>query len=269
MTTPDTHTDPTLDVEDLESFETIEFTTPDRKRKVVETPVDLCGVEYKVRRPKDAALFFISSAYAESSTDSDRTMALIQFIEATHTKQDYAAFLERACDREDPLRLASAYKMMEELLSNRWDPKTKVPASTPVIIKPEADLLGDDLKPIRIRNDDLDLDLVCHPPKDLALAVVASSMATGASDQQKSFGMRFFLDASLDKPVAISLMRRWLDPLDDLDIPELEEISQALMERWYPEGAAQKNRKSRRVQAAKSRKKTTAKKKTTDDGQDG
>lgn len=256
MATPDTHEALPGDLDDVESFETIEFSTPDRDRKVVKTPVNLCGVEYTVTKPKDAAMFFIGSSYSESSTDADRTMALIQFVEATHTKSDYSRFLERCCDRDDPLRLKSAYKLMEELLSHRWSADSKIPSSTPVVVEPDADVLGVDLKPIRIRNEDLGLDLVCHPPKDIALAVVASSMATGASDQQKSFALRFFLDASLDKHVAIRLMRRWLDPLDGLDIPELEEISQALMERWYPEGVVKGNRKSRRAQAAKSRKKT-------------
>lgn len=254
-----TPTDPDqLPIDDSLDIETIDFSTPERKREVVKTPLALCGETYEVMRPKDAALFFLSSAYADSGTDADKAMALIQWVESTHAPKDHARFLQRCCDRSDPLRLASAYQMVDELMK-RWDPANKVPSSAPVVIGESADVL-DSLEPVRIRNDDLGLDLVCHPPKDIALAIVASSLATNASEQQKSYGLRFFLDASLDKHVTTWLMKRWFDPLDELDLPELEEISTALMQRWYPEGAARENRKQRRAKAAQDRKKTPAKK---------
>ena len=254
MTTP---TNPDQENESFE-VETVDFSTPTREREIVKTPLTLCGETYEVIRPKDAALFFLSAAYSDSGTDADKAMTLVQWVEATHTEQDHARFLQRCCDREDPLRLASAYKMIEELMQ-RWDHKNKTPASKPVVIKEEKDLL-EPPAPVRIKNDDLNLDLMCYPPKDIALAIVSSSLATNASEQQKSYGLRFFLDAALDKPVATWLMKRWLNPLDDLDLPELEEISAALMQRWYPEGSIKQNRSQRRAQAAKKKKtpKTTS-----------
>src|SRR5699024_12771443 len=94
------------------------------------------------------------------------------------------------------LRLTSAYKMIEELMQ-RWDHKNKTPASKPVIIKEEKDIL-ESQAPVRIRNDYLNLDLICYPPKDIALAIVYSSLATNAYEQQTSYGLRFFLDAALE-----------------------------------------------------------------------
>src|SRR5699024_11474718 len=117
VTTP---TNPDQENESTE-VETVDFSTPTREREIVKTPLTLCGETYEVIRPKDAALFFLSSAYSDSGTDADKALTLVQWVEATHTEQDHARFLQRCCDRDDPLRLASRSEEHTSELQSRFD----------------------------------------------------------------------------------------------------------------------------------------------------
>src|SRR5699024_12776286 len=90
VTTP---TNPDYENESFE-VETVDFSTPTHEREIVKTPLTLCGETYAVIRPNDAALFFLSAAYSDSGTDADTFMTLVQWVEANHTVQHHARFLQ-------------------------------------------------------------------------------------------------------------------------------------------------------------------------------
>lgn len=244
-------------------LETIEFTTPAKKTKAkkVETKLDLVGETYTVSKPKDAVLFFAQSAVADTANDADRWMAALQFLDAAFTPMDRKRFFERACDAEDPLTAGAVFDAIGSLL-DRWAPTNKTPANAPVKVEPHPDTIPAGLQPVRIVNDDLNLDLTCHPPKDLVLGITSAAIATGANTGQQAWCIALFLDAALSPHDTLTLDHRMRSHNDDLDLDDVAGIVQALIERWYPDGP-QPNRKARRATNARTRKTT----RTT--GQDG
>lgn len=248
-----THDDPTPEV--------IEFTTPKaRTRETIATKVTLCGEDLYARRPKDAVLFFAQSALSEVASDSDRAMSMLQILDAACDTVARHRILERACDRKDPVTAQAVYQMIEAL-TERWSPETKTPADHPVVINPSEDS-APRVDAVRIVNDDLGLDLVCHPPKDIILHITSSGLATGANQGQQAWCVLLFLDAALSKADAIHLSQRMRRPNDPLDLEALMSIIETLMQRWYPEaGGGSGNRSQRRAKASQGRKKTTKTKK--------
>jgi|SRR5690625_338411 len=247
MDTTSTHDDgPTPEV--------IEFTTPKaRARETVTTKVTLCGEDLHARRPKDAVLFFAQSAMSEIASDSDRAMAMLQILDASCDSVSRHRILERACDRQDPVTAQAVYQMIEAL-TERWSPETKTPADHPVVVNPSPDA-APQADPVRIVNEDLDLDLVCHPPKDLILHITSSGLARGAGQGQQAWCVMLFLDAALSQSDAVSLSQRMRRPNDPLDLEALMSIIETLMKRWYPDSAAEGTRAQRRAKASRDRKK--------------
>lgn len=245
---------------DAPTPEVIEFTTPKaRARETVSTKVTLCGEDLYARRPKDAVLFFAQSALSEVASDSDRAMSMLQILDAACDSVSRHRILERACDREDPVTAGAVYQMIEAL-TERWSPETKTPADHPVVINPSPDS-APRADAVRIVNDDLGLDLVCHPPKDIILHITSSGLATGANQGQQAWCVMLFLDAALSKADAINLSQRMRRPSDPLDLEALMSIIETLMQRWYPEAGDTGNRAQRRAKSSQDRKKTTKPKK--------
>lgn len=248
-------TDPT----GLPAPEVIEFTTPVSARPAaVRTPVVLCGEEFTARRPKDAVLFFTQSAMADVANDSDRALAMLQLLDACLQPVDRHRILQRACDPDDPVTAGAVYGMIHQLLE-RWDPATKIPDSAPVLVAPVPDSAPAN-DPVRIVNDDLGLDLLCRPPKDLILHITASALATNANAGQQAWCVMLFLDAALSNADALQLEARIRNPRDELDLEALLNLIHTLMGRWHPESMPpeQPNRKQRRARAAQGRKKSSA-----------
>lgn len=248
--------DPTPENPAADALDTIEFTTPAaRQREDVTTPVNLCGEDMVVRRPKDATLFFAQSAVADSANDADRMLAILQLIDASLEASDRYRLLERACDGDDDLTAGAVYDMFEELFK-RWGEDSKVPAAAPVRVEAVPDSIPAGA-PARIVNHDLGLDLVCHPPKDIILHITASSIAAGTNRGQQAWCLMLFLDAALTKADSMVLDQRMRNTRDPLDLEALLAIVEALVGRWYPDEAvpAGGNRKQRRAAAAGGRKK--------------
>lgn len=244
-----------------ESIEVIEFSTPAAKMAATraEIPLALVGETYQVTRPKDAVLFTAQGAVADTASDADRWLATLQLVEAMFSPQDRHRFYQRCIDRDDPLTQGAVMEAIGALLT-RWAPKSKVPASEPVTIEAHPDAVSElGLKPVRIVNGDLNLDLTCHPPKDLMLGIVSAALAAGTDLSQQAWSINLFLDAVLEPGQDRLLAHRLRSPQDPLDLEHLAEITKSLIERWYS-GAPKPNRAARRASAAAKRK-TPAKKK--------
>lgn len=253
-----TNTTRTPDDLDPDSLDVLEFTAPARTtRKAVTTDVDLVGHTYTFRRPKDGILFFTQAAVADSANDADRWMASLSFLQASLQPQDRKHLLDRACDPDDALTAGAWWEVIGELL-RRWAPDSKVPASEPVTIDAHPDTVtGAD--PVRILDEDLRLDLVAHPPKDVVLGLTGSAIAAGANTGQQAWCINLFLDAALSSADALDLDRRLSLPpdADPLDLGDLFGIVEALIGRWYGDTG---NRAARRAKASTARKKAPAKK---------
>lgn len=246
----DTITDET-EVEEIE-VEVLEFSAPAKKAARPEIPLQLVGETYTARAPKDAVMFMAEAAIADTAGEADRWMATIQIVNTMLTDQGRHRFWQRVVDRDDPLTQGAVMEALEALFK-RWAPSSKVPDTVPVIIDAHPDRLADiGLKPVKIVNADLDLDLVCYPPKDIALGVVAASMATGASNAQQAWSVNLFLDAALPLGQAQILSHRLRDSRDDLDLEHLAQITRTLIDRWYGD-APKPNRAARRAAASKSK----------------
>ena len=242
-----THNTPTPEV--------IEFATPKTQtRETITTKVTLCGEDFYARRPKDAVLFFAQSALGEVASDADRAMAMLQILDASCDSIARHRILERACDRDDPVTAGVVYRMIEAL-TERWSPETKAPAEHPVVVDAVPDT-APQADPVRVVNDDLALDLLCHPPKDIILHITSSGLATGANQGQQAWCVMLFLDAALDKSDAVHLSQRMRQPNDPLDLEALMSVIETLMQRWYPDVGREGNRAQRRANASQGRKKT-------------
>lgn len=245
------------EVED--DIEVINFTSPDKPKTKAKAKlkVDLVGVTYEIHRPKDATLFLAQSAVADSANEADRWMTALNLIETCMTPQDRKHFLDRACDRQDPLTAGAVWEMIGELLA-RWEATNKIPASKPIVIGAHPDAVGL-TKPVRIVEDELGLDLVCHPPKDLILGITSSAIAASANPGQQSWCINLFLDAALNRPDALRLAMRLKAPsyVDELDLGTIASVVQTLIEKWYPSNMG--TRAQRRAVASRNRKATKRK----------
>lgn len=253
-----TQPEDTPEIDDAPDYDVLEFTTsPTRNRDTDHTPVTLCGEEVTARRPKDFVLFTAQSALSEVATDSDKAMSMLQVLNASFGDVDRHRILERCCDSNDPLTAGATYQMIDEL-TDRWSHETKIPVHRPVIISPHPDT-APAADPVRIRINDLGLDALCSPPKDIVLHIVASGIATGVSQGHQIWCVMLFLDAALTSADASILKHRLRNSRDSIDLADLMEIIHGLMRHWYPDTdldlSAKGNRKQRRAGASQKRKK--------------
>lgn len=224
-------------------MDTLTYSTPARTRDPQPIPVTWCGQDLTVTRPKDAVLYFASTVTASDIDESDRALALVQFLDGTLTAEQRKRFFDRVLDRDDPINARSTIALVRGL-TERW---AKWPASgevEPLVVEPQPDMvLGD---PVTVVHDALDLEFVAHPPKDIVLFYVASSIATTASAGQQAWAIGMFLDASLDSSDSHAVSRRLRDRDDDLDLQHVSEIVADLITRWVPD---RPNRAQRRAAA--------------------
>lgn len=242
---------------DLDSLETVEFTTSKKTTKPTKPTkitVQLGDENLSAPRPKDGVLFFAQSAVSDHANDADRWSSAWNLLSAVLNAQDRHRFLQRACDRDDPLNAAMMWDMIGQLL-DRWNLDSKIPASVPVVVEEQPHPEFPD--PVKIVNEDLDLDLVAYPPKNIILGLTASALSTGATLSDQAWVIGLFLDAALTRGDVLTINYRLRDSDDDLDLEHLTELVQTLIRRWYDKPIG--NRKSRRAQNARSRKAGRAK----------
>lgn len=241
------------------TVETLEFTTPTtRTRDAHPITVDHLGDELTIRRPKDWVLLSAQTAMAENITDTERALAIVQFLLGTLGQQGYARYLNRTLDRDDPVNFATTIELIAGLL-DRWGNYTPETAAFTVEPQPR-DIHGE---PARVVNDDLAIDLEFHPPKDVALMIFAAT-ATSTEDYGQQWAVEYFVDATLTRTEAMTLKRRLRMPNDGdpLDVEHLDPIMESLLTRWQPvDPNMPANREQRRAQSKKtgSAKSTTRK----------
>lgn len=221
-------------------METLSFSTPARTRAEQPIPVTWCGEELVIRRPKDSVLFFGAEIGADDA--ADQAAALIDFLDGTLDPAQRKRFFDRIRDREDPINIATTGALVDGLMQrwNNWPDDDQV---EPLVIEPTpTPVVGSD---VRVLHEDLDLDVVAHPPKDIVRALVGSALATTATVAQQAWVLGLFLDAALDPADAMVIARRLRSRDDDLDLHHIAEIVADLVERWAPTA----NRAERRAAA--------------------
>lgn len=229
--------------------ETLVFTTPKRKRLEQPVEVDLCGEKWTVQRPKDAVLYFAQTAIADLVTEADRASALLQFINAVLEPVQRHRYFERALDRDDPVDMQVTMRFVGGLV-DRWGNWPANGKPKPVVVKPtDPDDLPPVADPIQVVNNDLGLDFIAHPPKDIILLMVVAALGTGANVGQQSWAVGLFLDAALTEEDRLMVAMRMRSTVDDLDLEDLADITSQLAEKWAP---APKNRAERRAAARKT-----------------
>lgn len=229
--------------------EHIEFTTPtDRKRELIRTELDLVGVTYKVTKPKDASLFFLSSVLADTSNQADAWLQALHFIEDTFDPVGRKDFYERACNRDDLLTSGAIFEGLGALI-DQWGAKTKAAQQKPIKVEAHPNMVPNDLPELRIANEELEFDLKFSPPKDVMLGITSAAIGVGASQEMQAKSVMLFLDATLPRKDRMVLAHRLRDRYDELDLLDLIEIVKTLTARWYPE-PIMGNRKARRAAAA-------------------
>lgn len=234
----------------LGHMETLNFTTPTtRVREKQPVTVDFVGETITITRPKDWVLLSARTCLADNVTDSERALSLLQFLLGTLGQQGYSRFLSRALDRDDPINLTSVITLISKLLET-WADYTDNAAVT---VEPtdESGVISDE--PVRIVNDDLGIDYVFHPPKDLIIMAVAATLSS-PEDGAQQWACELFLDACLDRTDAVFLKRRLRISDDDndlLDVDDIAPIMKTLLERWEPGQRAALNRAERRAQTKK------------------
>lgn len=223
-------------------MDTLTYTTPARTRDPQPIPVTWCGEDLTITRPKDSVLYFATTVTASDIDESDRALAMIQFLDGTLTPDQRKRFFRRVLDREDPINARATIALVQGL-TERW---AKWPANgdvEPLIIEQQPSMvLGE---PVEIVHEGLDLAVVAHPPKDLVLFYVGASVATTATEGQQAWAVGMFLDASLDPADSYVISRRLRDRDDDLDLRHISEIVADLIHRWTPKA----NRAQRRAAA--------------------
>src|SRR5690606_13335312 len=237
-------------------METLEFSSPQRAKATRKPPVTvhLCGHDITFHEPKQTVKCFAGNLIADEVSEADRAMALLQFINGSLDGAEQKTFTDRATNRDDPLGRAAVLELVATLL-NRWsdEPTEQAAGATLTIDGPEGgpEFYGDE--PVRLHNPDLDLDLVAYPPKDLALMLVASGMATGSTLGQQAWSVGVFLDSCLEPPARLLLNHRMRDRNDPIEITDVTDVVVQLLERWAPEHAptAGGNRAARRAAARK------------------
>lgn len=238
---------------DLEGLEVVSFTTKSKPKHPAASAaltVKLGDEELSAPRPKDGVLFFAQSAVSDNANEADRWSHAWNLVNAVLSAQDRHRFLERVCDRDDPLNAHMFWNMIGQLL-DRWNLDSKIPASVPVVVKEEPHPPFPD--PVRLHNEDLDLDIVAYPPKDIVLGITASALSQGSTVSDQAWVIGLFLDAALERKDVLTINYRLRSGQDDLDLSELTQMVQMLIERWYDKPVG--NRKTRRAAKAKTRKK--------------
>lgn len=224
--------------------ETLTFQTPARRRDEQAIPVELCGEAFTVKRPKDAVIYFASQVVGSDIGDADRAMAVLQFIDSTLEPVDRKRYFDRVIDRADPVDLRASLDLVGGLLE-RWNAWPADGQVEPLVVDTApVSTVGE---VINIVNDELELDVDAHPPKDIVLLFVSASMATGANLGQQAWAIGLFLDAALDPGDALIISHRMRHGDDDLDLDHIAEIVQELVNRWAP----RRNRAERRAASAR------------------
>jgi hypothetical protein len=235
--------------------DTLSFTTPAKNRPDQAVPVQLCGEEFSVRKPKDAVLYFTQTAIGETVSEGDRAMAILQFVDSALSPVDRKRFFDRCMDGPrgadrpgDPVNQATTLEMIGGLL-DRWSnwPEHGTHTPEPVLVEPRVTAVHGG--PVHVQHPDLDLDFVAYPPKDVILLFVSASLATGASTGQQAWAIGLFLDSALDKPDSLLVSTRLRHTDDDLDLGHLAEIVNALITQWRPVNRAAR-RAAQRVAVA-------------------
>lgn len=224
---------------------TLTFDTPTtRRRDPQPIPVDLCGEQFTVHRPKDTVLYFAGGISADTASDSDRAMGMLQFLDGTLDPEQRHRFFERCRDRDDPVDMDVTLRLVTGLLQ-QW---TDWPADgdpDPVVIEP-ADESTPRAEPVTIDHPSFDLEFQAHQPKDIILVFTTAALAATAGIGQQAWAMGMFLDACLDPADSVIVSHRMRDANDDLDLEHVSEIVQRLLGHWNPEPA---NRQQRRAAA--------------------
>jgi hypothetical protein len=205
------------------------FTTPRKERLAQPVSVTFCGEEFTVQRPKDSVLFAAQVVAAGDVVGPDRAAAILQFLNSTLEAQDRYRYFARVIDRADPVNLSATIELVAEL-ARRWGDWPADGDVAPVVIEPSP--TPSTGQPVEIVHEELDLEFVCHPPKDVILLFTAASLATGAAPGQQAWAIALFLDASLSGEDALMVATRLKDTRDDLDLGDIAEIVMKLMERW-------------------------------------
>lgn len=210
--------------------ETLTFTTPTRERLSQPVPVTLCGEDIGViRRPKDAVLYFAQTVVAGDVVGPDRAGAILQFLNSALDHGQRHRYFQRVIDRDDPLDLRATLDMLGGL-AQRWGNWPTTGEVEPVVATP-AENPPQPPAPIRIVND-LGLDFLAHPPKDVVLLFTAASLATGSNAGQQAWAVGLFLDSALPPQDALVVSGRMRDTDDDLELRDIAEIVTELVGRW-------------------------------------
>lgn len=232
-------------------METLEFSTPQRKRRAEHVTVTLAGEDMIFHRPKDATLWAASTTFGEEVTAGDRAMGLLQFINGTLDPTDQKRFYERVTDRDDELGQRAVFNLVRELVAH-WGPEGG--GRGPLVAEQDepVQFYGDE--PIKISNADVGLEFVAHPPKDIALMLMASGLATGARLGQQAWAVGFFLDACTDTTTRVQLGARLRARHDPLEMEDVTDIVLGLMQKWAPEYLSEPsgNRATRRAATRKT-----------------
>ncbi len=216
------------------------FTTPSRPRADQPITVTWCGENLVIRRPKDSVLYFATALGSE--IEQDQAAALVDFLDGTLTPDQRKRFFDRVRDRDDPINLATTSALVDGLLV-RWNNWPEDDQVEPLVIDPvPAPVIGSD---IRVPIEELELDLVAHPPKDIVLFLMASTLAVTSTVAQQAWMLGLFLDAALDPADAMVIARRLRSRDDDLDLHHVGVIVSDLVEKWLPRA----NRAERRAAA--------------------
>lgn len=223
-------------------MDTLTFDTPARRRNPMPIPVTLCGTEFTVDRPKDAVLYFAQTVAADTVSDADRALAILQFIDGTLTVDRRKEFFDRVRDLADPLDMHATVELVTGLVE-RWGDWPHDGNVEPLVVEPGPQQPRKE--PVRVQHPDLDIDMEAHQPKDLVLLIVAASLATTATLGQQAWSMGLFLDACLTPADSLIISHRLRDPADDLDMDHIADIAGRLVQRWQPAG----NRAERRAAA--------------------
>ena len=247
-------------------METLEFTTPTAAgRDPQPIAVDFAGHEFVVHRPKDWVILSAQTAMAENITDTERALGIVQFLLGTLGESEYYHFIRRTLTRDDGVHVSNTISFIGQLL-RAWSDYQPGAAIT-------IDAVDDPIhgEPVRVVNDDLGLDLVFSPPKDIAIMIFAAT-ASSTEDWGQQWACEYFLDATLGRGEAMALKRRLRMPSssDPIDVAHLDPIIEALLERWSPATAPAANRAERRASQRGSRststRSTSTRSKTTSSG---
>lgn len=217
----------------------LEFKTQKRNREERPVQVDLCGHELTLHRPKDTTLYFASQITADTASDGDRAMAILQFLEGVLEPAPRKDFWDWAIAGD--INLTAVMEMIGAALERwgDWDPTNTDMVQIdyePSPWQPE---------PVEVVNSDLGIAWTCSPPSDLIVACVAASLATGADVGQQAWSIGIFLDAALSTVDGMMVARRMRDRDDDLELEDIAEIVNSLLQQWKPPT----NREERRARA--------------------